>query len=382
MKVAIIHDWLIKQRGGEKVLEHLLNLYPEADLYTLFYRKQHLSEKFKSRRIHGSLIQGLPYVEKYYQFLLPLFPLLTWLLSFQLKNYDLIVSSSHCTAKAVKGGKETLHLSYCHTPMRYAWKFQKEYFKGRLYGPLANLILGWLKKWDAKTASRVDFFCANSKEVQERIKKFYHREAHVIHPPLDLSSAQECNESREYFLVVSALVPYKRIDLAVDACNKLGLPLKIIGTGPCLKDLKKKAGKTIEFLGWVDEASLKTHYKRAIAFLFPGLEDFGITPLEAQAQGTPVIAYGKGGAVETVIPYKNNPQDFYSGIFFYEQTTEALIEAVKQCQKLTFHRKSIINYTSKFRAERFESEFRDWAHKKIQGFQECRLQPELIQEKK
>jgi len=351
MKTAIVHDWLIRQRGGEKVLQHIADLYPEADIYTLFCDKSNISSDLASRKIFTSWLQYIPFVEKIYPFLLPFFP--GAIRQFDLSDYDLVISSSHCVAKGFKRDKSKIHACYCHTPMRYAWQFQKEYFKGKWYGGFAVWFLNRLKSWDLKSAENVSYFCANSQEVQKRIKDIYGRDSEVIHPPLDLISDNALSEEREFYLVISALVPYKRIDLAVGVFNDLGLPLKIIGTGPCSKELKDKAKANIEFLGWVDDKTIEDYYSKAKAFIFPGLEDFGITPLEAQSYGCPVIAYGKGGALETVVQLK-------TGVFFKEQTIEGLREAINTAEQTSFDKELIRKHALEFRGEVFDEKFKQW----------------------
>ncbi len=362
MKVALIHDWLIRQRGGEKVLEHIARLYPESDIYTLFCDRKKISPYLASRNIKTSWLQYVPGIGKVYPFLLPFFP---WTIRlFNLKKYDLIISSSHCVAKGIVKPKEALHLCYCHTPIRYAWKFQKEYFKGKIYGFLAIWILSWLKRWDYATAQEVDYYCANSFEVKKRIENYYQRDAEVIHPPVDLNSEDSILEDRPFYLVLSALVPYKRIDLAVEAFNDLGYELKVIGTGPCLNELKQSSKTNIEFLGWVEDSVLKSYYANAKAFIFPGLEDFGITPLEAQIMGTPVIAFGEGGVTETVVPYKEDGV-FYSGVFFESQDKESILHAVRQFESLTFDRKKIKEHALSFRGEVFDLKLKNWINDKM-----------------
>ena len=355
MKTAIIHDWLFTMRGGEKVLEHIARLYPDADIYTLFFKKENLSPELQKRRIFGSALQHIPKIEKIYRYLLPIFPFL--IEQFDLSRYDLIISSSHCVAKGIKPRKGAVHLCFCHTPMRYAWMFQREYLHGKFYAPFAMKLLDRIQRWDFESSKRVDFFAANSKEVQNRIAKFYGRDSDVIYPPLDLISEKLSKENGGYFLIVSALVRYKRIDLAIEAFNDLGLPLKIIGTGECSDELKAMAKSNIEFLGWVDSANLKRYYREAQALIFPGLEDFGITPLEAQAAGRPVIAFGEGGVKETVTSN--------TGVFFYEQTKRALKNAVRTFQEKTFDREKIREHALSFNGNVFDERFGAWAREKI-----------------
>ncbi len=357
LKVAIIHDWLIRERGGEKVFNHIARLFPQADIYTLFYRKHRIAPELANRRIFASVLQHIPGIEKIYQYLLPLFPFL--IERFDMRPYDLIISSSHCVAKGVRKRAGALHLCFCHTPMRYAWMFQKEYLHKKFYAPLAFRILNRIKKWDFDTSQSVDYFAANSKEVQNRILNFYNRKSDVIYPPLDLGGAKPEGKAGDYFLIVSALVRYKRIDLAVEAFNDLGLPLKIIGTGPCEKELHKSAKSNIQFLGWADNETLNRSYLNAKALVFPGHEDFGITPLEAQAYGKPVIAYGRGGVTETV------NQD--TGVFFMEQNKESLKDAVVRFQQSAFEAAKIREHALAFSGKVFDQEFSSWVQEKLQA---------------
>ncbi|MBI4971315.1 MAG: glycosyltransferase [Candidatus Omnitrophica bacterium] len=355
MKVAIIHDWLFTMRGGEKVLEHIAGLYPDADIYTLFYNKENLSPQLRKRNIYGSLLQRIPKIEKFYRYLLPIFPFL--IERFNLSKYDLVISSSHCVAKGVRLRKDATHLCFCHTPMRYAWMFQKEYLHGKFYSSLALWFLKQIQRWDYKASKRVNYFAANSREVQNRIAKFYGRDSDVVYPPLDLVADTLSETPGNYFLIVSALVRYKRIDLAIAAFNDLGLPLKIIGTGECEKELKAMAKPNIEFLGWVDSTNLKRYYRESLALIFPGIEDFGITPLEAQAAGRPVIAFGEGGVKETVTSD--------TGVFFYEQTKEALKNAVLRFQEKSFDREKIRRHALSFNGDVFDDRFANWVEEKL-----------------
>jgi len=334
-KVAIIHDWLTGMRGGERVLEELLLLFPQADIFTLVYDRDRVSNLISSHRIYESSLVKLPFARKHFRTLLPLFP---WAIeSFELKGYQLVVSSSHCVAKGVIPPPDALHVSYVHSPMRYVWDMRSEYLNGNdtteFKRGIAGFATHYLRNWDASSACRVDRFIANSGHVRNRIIKYYRRDAEVIHPPVEVDQFRPGEGRGGYFLTVSALVPYKRIDLAIEACERLGRPLKIIGDGPEYSKLRDLAGKNTEFLGSVDFKDLPGIYADALAFIHPAEEDFGIAPLEAQAAGRPVIAYGRGGALETVITHGQNP----TGVFFAEPTVESLSEIIKNFDRLAYN---------------------------------------------
>ncbi|MCS7249833.1 MAG: glycosyltransferase [candidate division WOR-3 bacterium] len=354
MKVAIVHDWLTGMRGGEKVLEVFCEIFPDAVLYTLVYNKEKISPIINQMKIKTSILQKFPNIEKNYRYYLPIMP--TLIEHFNLKDFDLILSSSHCVAKGVKKFKNQIHICFCHTPMRYVWDMFDEYFKkARLITKIgAKIFRPYLKRWDKKSSQNVDFFIANSKNIARKIKKYYGKEAKVIHSPVDTNFYQFLNLKREdFFLIVSALVPYKKLDLAIEAFNELNLPLKIIGTGPEEKKLKKFAKNNIEFLGWQPDEKLLEYYNKCKALIFPQEEDFGIVPLEAQACGTPVIAYKKGGALETIIEKE-------TGIFFYPQTKEALIKAVKNFDNFSFSPQKCRENALKFSRERFYQEIKNF----------------------
>jgi len=329
LKVALIHDWLTSMRGGEKCLEILCELYPQADLYTLLHIKHQLSDIIERMHIQTSFIQHFPKGSKYYRYYLPFFP--TAIEQFDLKGYDLVISTSHCVAKGILSMPDSIHVSYCFTPMRYVWDMHFDYFKGSrstfkkiFVPPFSN----YLRMWDVTSSHRVDYFVTISRHVQKRIKKFYGRESTVIYPPVDCDFYQPSTSSGqegEYFLMVTAFAPYKKVDIAIQAFNRSGKPLLIVGEGQELKALKKMAKRNIEFLGWQSDEKVRDYYRGCRAFIFPGEEDFGIAPVEAQACGKPVIAYGRGGVLESVIPF---PQENLTGIFFNEPTVESLLNSI------------------------------------------------------
>ena len=329
VKVALVHDWLTGMRGGERCLEVFAELFPTADLYTLLHVPGSVSPAIENRRIVTSFIQRLPQAERRYRHYLPLVP--AAVRAFDLRGYDLVLSSSHAVAKGVRVPAGALHVCYCFTPMRYVWDLYDDYF-----GPRAGLtarvlmppVAAWLRRWDRRTAADVHQFVAISRFVAARIRRAYGRDADVIYPPVDVSRFRVDEAPGEFYLVVSALTPYKRVDLAVEACNRLGRRLVIVGTGPEDRRLRALAGPTVELLGWRDDAQTAELYTRCRALLFPPLEDFGITPLEAMAAGRPVIAFGAGGARETVVPPGEGEPP--TGLFFEHQTVEALVDAIRR----------------------------------------------------
>lgn len=354
MKVALVHDWLNGMRGGEKCLECFCELFPQADLYTLIHTPGKCSPTIEAMRIFTSFIDRIPGKDRYYRHLLPLFPVA--IERFILKDYDLVLSSSHCVAKGIIPGPDTLHVSYVHSPMRYVWDMYEAYCGPGKVNRYAGMILPYfatyLRAWDVTSAARVDHFIANSGHVAKRIEKYYRRTATVINPPVDLGRFSPVPETSDYYLMVSAFAPYKRIDLAIEAFNRLGYKLKIVGTGQEEARLKQAAGPNIEFLGWQSDEALPGLYAQCKAFIFPGEEDFGITPLESMASGRPVIAYAKGGALETVRGLEHeNP----SGVFFTRQSCEDLIGAIRlfEQQQHRYDPEWIRKHATQWSRERF-----------------------------
>jgi glycosyltransferase involved in cell wall biosynthesis len=350
VRVALVHDWLTGMRGGERCLEVFCELFPDADLFTLLYLPGRLSPTIERRRIFTSLLQHLPGVASRYRSFLPLFP---WAVErFDLSGYDLILSASHCVAKGVRIPPGVLHVCYCFTPMRYIWDSYDDYFgerAGWVPRHLMPLVAPALRRWDVATSRRVHHFVAISSHVAQRVARCYGRQAEVVYPPVDLFRFNLSEETGDYYLVVSALAPYKRVDLAVEAANRLRRRLLIVGSGQEERRLRAMAGPTVEFLGWREDGEVAELYARCRALLFPGVEDFGITPLEAMATGKPVIAFGQGGARETVVPLD---QGFESptGLFFSEQTPDALVGAIRQFEADThrFDPKTLRAHASAF----------------------------------
>ncbi len=361
MKVALVHDYLNQMGGAERVVLAFHQLFPEAPLYTSIYDPQRVDPAFQQMDIRTSFMQKLPLVTKHHQPYLPFYPFA--MESLDLRGYDLVLSSSSAFGKGVITGPETLHICYCHTPMRWCWNY-REYVEREHLGKLARSVLPFLitslRIWDQTSAMRVDHFIANSPVVAERIQKYYRRDAAVIPPPVEVSRFLFDPDTplEDYFLIVSRLIPYKRIDLAIEACNRLQLPLAIIGGGRDLERLKHIAGPTIRFLGRLSDEEVVYHYARCRALLFPGEEDFGITPLEAQASGRPVIAYGAGGALASVI-------DGVTGVFFREQTVESLATVLSLFDEHSYDPETIRNHALEFDLPRF--------HRRIFQFIEAKL---------
>jgi glycosyltransferase involved in cell wall biosynthesis len=357
LRVILVHDWLTGMRGGEKVLEVMCRRWPSAPLYTLIHQRGSVSREIEDRQVVTSALQKLPWIERYYRYMLPLMPTAV---GWKLPECDVVFSSSHCVAKGVTPPPGALHLCYCHTPMRYAWHMQNAYFQERGWSRpkrwLANKILARLREWDRRTAETVTHFIANSDVVRRRIRDCYGRDAIVIHPPVDTNFYCPADVLREdYYLILSAFAPYKRLDLAIDACRKLGRRLVVIGSGQDEKKLRRFADERIQFLGWQPDEVLRDHLRRCSALLFPGEEDFGIVPVEAQACGTPVIAYAQGGATETVIPW---PRATATGMWFNEQTVDCLTAAIEQFERECdfFEPERLRTHALRFRTERFEDE--------------------------
>ncbi len=346
-RAALCHDWLTGMRGGERVLEILCDGFPDATIYSLLANPGSVSDTIRSHPIETSWMQRIPRIADTYRSFLPLFP--AAVNNLRPDDVDLMVSTSHCVAKSIRTQPRTRHVCYCFTPMRYAWTFYDEYFGNNpAKAMLAKPLLAALRRWDRKTASRVDRFVGISKHVQKRIKDFYGRDADVVYPPVDTERCTpgEAPGSGGFDLIVSAMVPYKRVDLAVSAYTKLGYPLKVVGIGSGLSDLHAMAGDNIEFLGWQTDEAVLELYRTCRMLIFPGEEDFGIVPLEAQACGRPVVAYGRGGALETV-------SDGVSGVFFGEQTTEALIDGVERCAAQSWDMGAIRHHAEQFGTANF-----------------------------
>ncbi|MBE0428834.1 MAG: glycosyltransferase [Thermoleophilia bacterium] len=354
MRVAIAHEWLTTLGGSERVVEALLELYPDAPVYTAFHSSRNLPEVVKKWDVRTSFVQSLPFLNRIAQKYIPLFPLAFE--SFDLSGYDLVISSSSACAKGVLTGPGTLHVCYCYTPLRYAWephldaRFQ---FGNPLLKAGNTALLHYLRMWDRLAADRVDEFVAISRNVAAKIGKYYRREATVINPPVSVERFPVKKVARTYFLIVSRLVPYKRLEVAVEAFTRLGLPLKIAGDGPERERLQALAGPNIEFLGFVPDEEVPPLMAGCLALIFPGEEDFGIVPLEAMAAGRPVIGLGRGGLLETI-------QEGKTGLFFPEPAPASLIDAVSRFSIRDFQPARLSKHAAKFSKERFKKEMADF----------------------
>ena len=361
LRVVLAHDWLTGMRGGEKVLESFCRLFPQAPLLTLLHIKGSVSKLIEDRPIRTSFVQRLPLAAKRYRHYLPLFPRAAE--GLRVPDCDLLLSTSHCVIKGLRAPQGALHVCYMHTPMRYIWDMYDAYFgkdQGGLASKVMPLVRPRLQRWDVASAGRVHHYIANSAHVAGRIKRCYHRDAQVIHPPVEAGRFGPGGAQSGYYLVLSALAPYKRVDLAVRACTRANLPLKVAGTGPEEAALRAMAGPTVEFLGWQPDEALPVLYAGAKAFLFCGEEDFGITPLEAMASGTPVIAYARGGALETVVGRGDPGGRPQTGRFFSEQTVDALLEAIRLLDGDRLDKQALTDHAQLFDVPVFERRIADF----------------------
>lgn len=374
MTLALIHDWVVALAGAEKCLEVFHEIYPDAPLYTLVYKDQSVQQLgFNKEQVHGSLLQGRRNIQDKYRRYLPLFPYA--IEQFDLSEYDVILSSSHCAAKGVLTRADQLHICYCHTPVRYAWDLTHRYLRENsldkgIKSTLARIILQYIRMWDIQTANRVDFFIANSKYTAQRIWRVYRRDAEVIYPPVDIERFNISEKKDDFFLFVSRLVPYKKPDLIIQSFNKLGLSLKVVGNGPQFDDCKRIAGKNVEMLGYQSDEEVAELMSRARALIFAADEDFGIVPVEAQACGTPVIAFGKGGATETVVAADGTNWDKATGLYFHEQNISSLEKAVKQFIKWEDNYDSHIirNNAERFSREKFKQRVETFVNEKYDSY--------------
>jgi glycosyltransferase involved in cell wall biosynthesis len=335
MRVAIVHHWFISLAGGEKVVDTIASMFPKADVFTLFLDERKRPPALQKHKIITSFLDQIPTARRMHRHFLPFYPLAVEMLD--LSGYDLVITSDSGPMKGVVTDLNATHICYCHSPMRYLWDGHSAYLRqmSPLTKPIFGLASHYVRNWDYSAAQRVDHFIANSNYVAGRIRKYYRRDSTIIHPPINTSHSFVANKHEDYYLAVGRLVPYKRTDILINACNKLGRKLLIVGDGPEIKRLRKQSGRNIEFVGEVDEAQLRNFYAQCRALLFAADEDFGMVPLEAQSYGRPVIAFGKGGSLETVIgnyaPIRRQKVEQGSaitGVFFAEQTADALANAI------------------------------------------------------
>lgn len=369
MKIVLVHEWLVFYAGGERVFESFTNIWKDADVFALvdFLNDEHRKIILKGKHAHTTFIQKLPFAEKKFRSYLPLFPLAIESLNFS--KYDIIISSSHAVTKGVRKKPNQLHISYCHSPMRYIWDEAETYFEAAklnkgLKKIVATKILNYLRKWDLKTAQRPDYLIANSNYIAEKLKRIYNRNSTVIYPPVDVDKFECVNNKDDYYFVASRLVPYKRIDLIVEAFSQMpDKRLVIAGTGPELNKLKSNFLVNVEFIGYQDENSLKELMQKAKAFVFTAEEDFGIVVVEAMACGTPVIALNKGGTAETVVDGK-------TGILFENQNVEDIKNAVRRFERIedSFNHNEISEYTKKFSRKIFEEKIKQYVDEKSDEF--------------
>lgn len=361
---ALVYDWLVTIGGGEKTLEAIYECFP-APIHTLVHSQKEMAKTaFANAEIHSSFLQKIPFSTSCYRYLLPFFPLA--IEQFNLSDYQLILSTSHAVAKGVLTHPRQLHLCYCLTPMRYAWDFTHRYLEGLgpLQAALARFTLHRLRNWDIASLNRVDHFAAISNYIARRIKKLYGREAEVIYPPVDVEKIPFQETKEDFYLTVSRCVPYKKIDLVVEAFSySPARKLIVIGDGPELAKIKQKAGKNIEILGYQNDHVVHDYMKKAKALVFAAEEDFGIVVVEAQAAGTPVIAFGQGAALETVIDGK-------TGLFFEAQTIPSLLKILDQFDRMEFNAKHLRENAKRFNKARFQREFQDFVTRKLREFNE------------
>ncbi|MBC5992112.1 glycosyltransferase family 4 protein [Pontibacter cellulosilyticus] len=365
MKVAIVHEWFVEYAGSEKVVEQLLNIYPDADLFAVIeYLPEHHKKHIQNKKVKTTFIQKLPFVKSQYRNYIALMPLAIEQLDVSL--YDLVISSSHAVAKGVITHSNQLHICYCHSPVRYAWDLYHQYLRESgltkgIKGFIAKLILHYLRIWDLTTVNRVDFFIANSGYIAKRISKVYNREATIIYPPVNVNEFSLEEHKEDYYVTASRMVPYKKMDMIVEAFSLMpDKKLVVIGDGPDFNKIKSKVTSNIALLGFQEFSVLKSYMQKAKAFVFAAEEDFGITPVEAQACGTPVIAYGKGGASESII-------HGVTGLHFREQTKESLIGAISYFEsgKVKFDPLIIRENAERFSEGEFRSKIKDYISAKL-----------------
>ena len=359
MKIALAHDFLVAPGGAERVLNVLSEMYPEAPIYTLLYDEKKMGEAFRGKDIRPSYLQKFPkFLKEHHQWLIPFYPVICE--TFDLREYDMVISSSGAWSKGIVTKLNTVHVAYLHSPMRFVWDYNEKYLKenrsGKM-GIISRFVLNYVRLWDRLAADRPDHLIANSSYTKERIEKYYRRDSQVIYPPVSMEHVANAGKmvklkAENYFLIVSRLSPYKKVDVVVEAFNKLGLPLVVIGQGKQGSYLRKIAKPNITILGWQDDVTVREYYKSAIGFIFPAVDDFGIAPVEAMLSGVPIIAYRKGGACETII-------EGVTGEFFDAQAPDVLADGVRRfmLNKDKYDKDVIMKRAQEFSRERFEKEF-------------------------
>ena len=373
LRIAIVHEWFTSMRGGEKCVEALCEVFPDATLHALLHVRGSVSPVIERMPIRTSFVQHLPFAATRYRHYLPLFP--AAISRFDLSAFDIVISSHHCAAKGVRTAPHTLHICYCYTPMRYIWTQYDDYFGAGRSDAVTRLgmaaAVGYLRRWDLRTAKNPHYFIAISENIRARIRTIYGRESEVIYPPVETGTLAAATEHEGFDLVVSALVPYKRIDLAIEAYTRMGKHLVVIGDGPDLARLRQSGGPTVQFLGWRTDEEVRDHFRRCRAVVFPGEEDFGIVPVEAIACGKPVVAFARGGALETVL----DGPGLRTGVLFEQQTVESLTGAVLKLDTQTFDPMAMHAFALKFDREIFKQKMKDFIFGKWESFRSGLLQP-------
>jgi glycosyltransferase involved in cell wall biosynthesis len=371
MKIAFVHDYLVQYGGAERVLESLCSVWPDAPIYTLLHDSELVHGKFDQKKIKTSFLQKIPFARKHHRIFPPL--MMFGIEQFNFKGFDVVLSDSSSFAKNIVTGPETLHISYCHTPMRYGWDdcqyYTQEFSFPRIVKKAVPFLMNYIRMWDFYSTNGVDKFIANSKFVSARINKYYRRNSHVINPPVDVEkfSIVPKEEVKDYFLLVGRMMKYKKMDLVIQAFTELGLPLKVVGRGVEYSNLKKIAGPNVEFLGRVSDEELRRIYSQAQAFLFPQEEDFGIVAIEALAAGRPLIAYHGGDIVEHV-------REGESAVFFHEQTVDALKDAVRRFKEIEFDPEKIRETSLGFSGNRFKSQIKEFVESQYEEFKRQQVQ--------
>ena len=362
LKVAIVAEELTQLGGAERVLDALLEIFPQAPIYTLVWDKEKTQHKYDRFCVRPSFIQKLPFGIKKYKWYLPFMPAAVE--NFDLREFDLIISSSSALIKGVKTNKNQLHICYCHTPTRYLWSDVKDYLKTApipaIARPIMPLVVWLLRKWDLKASRRPDFFIANAENIKNKIKKYYDRDSVVIYPPVETDKFNIGKTLGDYFLITSRIEPYKKVEMVVEAFNNLGLKLKVVGSGTKKDEIMAMAKSNVEFTGRISDEELAAAYEGCLAYIFPQEEDFGIVPVEAMSAGRPVIAYKKGGALETIVPG-------VTGEFFYPQTVEALSEPIKNFNVNKYNPQKIRDHALKFSKEVFKEKIKEYIISKLVG---------------